>query len=427
MSFLTEIRKDRWPTSKPKVVGHMHGWLAKGTQQMLTKHLSDDTKLVLELGAWLGKSTKHILLAAPNAHVLSVDLWDEALIRPWIQSRHPKLLPIVDRGVKKTYMVNLWEYQDRLTPLQMHSHKAIAEVARLNGRPDVVYLDTSHGYRDTLEEVTRITEAFPLAVIVGDDWEWALARSPKHVGEDWGCPVARAVTKYIEDHPEWSIELAGNGWAMTNFIRLLPAQGPTKVGHIHLHPSSRIGGVVFQSGTYYEPDLLSVISRAKRKGVYIDVGAHVGNHTTYFALECPATRVIAIEPDERAFKRLRITVEANDGAPVTLIQAAVHNQWRTASIRRRGRTIEGGIVPVVHIDNLLDQGEKLAVIKVDVEGVEDAVLRSGLGLIKRDLPLIAAEALTDSAMTTLEALLRPLGYIQTGRYSGKMLVWEPRA
>jgi len=204
-----------WPATKPDVPACDQGWLAPGTRRMLDRHLRADTRLVLELGAWLGKSTRFILDQAPQAHVISVDLWDATVIQPWIASRHPHLLPVVEAGVLETFLVNQWAWRDRITPLQMHSHKAIALVQAQGKVPDVVFLDTSHGYADTLAEVQRITRAFPHTHLVGDDWEWRSLRSPRRVGEDWGQPVARAVQAFLADNPQWKLQVDENGWALT--------------------------------------------------------------------------------------------------------------------------------------------------------------------------------------------------------------------
>ena len=203
-----------WPREKPAVPPCSQGWLAPGTARMLAKHLSPSTKLVLELGAWLGRSTRFILKKAPNAHVVTVDSWDDNVIRPWITSRHPRLLPVVEAGVRETFIVNQWGWRERLTPLQMHAHAAIDLVRSSAAVPDVVFLDTSHGYVSTLDEVTRITTAFPTTLLVGDDWEWQSARSQRRAGADWGCPVARAVQDFVQAHPDWGFASDGNGWEM---------------------------------------------------------------------------------------------------------------------------------------------------------------------------------------------------------------------
>ena len=48
-------------------------------------------------------------------------------------------------------------------------------------------------------------------------------------------------------------------------------------------------------------------------GTYVDVGAHYGNHTLYFVLECEADHVVAIEPNPVSLRSLIITMTAENG------------------------------------------------------------------------------------------------------------------
>jgi len=43
--------------------------------------MNSETRCVLELGSWLGKSTRFIVERAPNAYIFAVDLWSNEHIR----------------------------------------------------------------------------------------------------------------------------------------------------------------------------------------------------------------------------------------------------------------------------------------------------------------------------------------------------------
>jgi SAM-dependent methyltransferase len=66
-----------WPTLKPNVGLPQEnvGWLEDGARQVLTQAISPETKLVVELGTWLGKSTRFIADLAPSAVVIAIDHW----------------------------------------------------------------------------------------------------------------------------------------------------------------------------------------------------------------------------------------------------------------------------------------------------------------------------------------------------------------
>ena len=76
------------------------------------------------------------------------------------------------------------------------------------------------------------------------------------------------------------------------------AKGPTTTSYIWTDPLERVAEVIQRTGRHYEYDLLWAIAEKAPEGIYFDVGAHVGNHTSFFALECPSTKVIAVEPHQ---------------------------------------------------------------------------------------------------------------------------------
>jgi hypothetical protein len=89
-----------WPEQRPDdaAPGEEAGWLGAGSEVMLAQSLSAKTKLVIELGAWLGLSTRYIADAAPNATVVSVDHW-KGSAEHQEQDRYRKLLSGSGTGV----------------------------------------------------------------------------------------------------------------------------------------------------------------------------------------------------------------------------------------------------------------------------------------------------------------------------------------
>jgi predicted RNA methylase len=62
---------------------------------------------------------------------------------------------------------------------------------------------------------------------------------------------------------------------------------------------------------YYENIMLEFIRKNIPKGVMVDVGANIGNHTIYLAKYC-ATNVIAYEPFPDTFKLLEQNINQNN-------------------------------------------------------------------------------------------------------------------
>jgi FkbM family methyltransferase len=222
----------------------------------------------------------------------------------------------------------------------------------------------------------------------------------------------------------------------------VPVRGPRTRAQLLLPEADHITMVIQKSGTYYEADLLDAIRGHRLHGTFVDVGAHYGNHTVYFALECGAERVVAIEPNPASFDGLLANVRVNGiSQQVTALRIAVHPScervtlvpasWRPEpGIPIQARTNSGmiGVVPASdrnetladRLDNILPLFGKIAVLKVDIENLSVEALESGMTVLKRDRPVVAVEAASTTEQTRLRRLLLPLGYELLGQYC-----WTP--
>jgi len=188
---------------------------------------------------------------------------------------------------------------------------------------------------------------------------------------------------------------------------------------LHVDPDDHLGKWIARKG-WYELDLLEdARERVTGPGTALDVGAHIGNHAVWFALAC-GLDVVSIEPNPDTLKRLTANVEANPGANIRTIHAAVGKKpGRGTSVPgpagntgmakvEIGRT---GDLPVITLDSLDVQDVRL--IKIDVEGTAAAVLRGARRLIRRDRPVIYAEV--DDPAELIAVL--PRGYRAFGKYA----------
>lgn len=189
--------KYAWPDFVPNVPPDDHGWFGECNEYVLSLLLGDETKVVLELGSWLGKSTRFILEKAPNAEVIAVDHWlgtkqitDDA---PDCAAKLPLLY--------ETFLANCQKYKSRLIPMRRNTVEAMDEIFRMGIRPNVIYLDAAHDYDSAKADLKKIGECFPEALLAGDDF------SPKWDG------VMRAVWQYAEDGCRGMV-FASHAWAM---------------------------------------------------------------------------------------------------------------------------------------------------------------------------------------------------------------------
>jgi hypothetical protein len=158
-----------WPGQRPEdaAPGEEQGWLGAGTDLMLARSLSPATKVVVELGAWLGLSTRHIANLAPHATVVSIDHWQGSPEHK-AQERFQKLLP----RLYETFQARCWDYRDRIVPLRMSTLEGLRAVADAGVQPELVYVDAEHSYEAVSAELALARQLFPRAALAGDDYDW---------------------------------------------------------------------------------------------------------------------------------------------------------------------------------------------------------------------------------------------------------------
>jgi FkbM family methyltransferase len=162
----------------------------------------------------------------------------------------------------------------------------------------------------------------------------------------------------------------------------------------------------------------------------VDVGANVGVHTIRLArLVGPDGEVIAIEADPEVAQRTCRNVSLNGLANVRVISAAASDQagemrlfrpspWdtnrgRASLMHHRYLTGPTTTVPVTTIDAIC-AGDPVALIKIDVEGHEAAVVRGAAETIAKHAPSIvfeyAPELLADPVAQSPFGWLAERGY-----------------
>jgi FkbM family methyltransferase len=220
----------------------------------------------------------------------------------------------------------------------------------------------------------------------------------------------------------------------------LTVRGITRDARLTLPAGDHITLAIERSGTYYEHELLHAISTLPKGGTFVDAGAHYGNHSVFFGLECGADRIISIEPNPATYAGLVRNLEQNGLADrATAVHAAIHESWRRVDIdipawepgpenpaisntgMARVEAATGrGSVDAMRLDEVLEDADDVAVIKIDVEGNALGVVRSAQRTIERFKPVLVLEALSDEEQDELVGFLVPLGYRAHGPYN-----WTP--
>jgi hypothetical protein len=213
-----------WPADRPEdaAPGEEPGWLGAGSEVMLAQSLTPVTGLVVELGAWLGLSTRFIADRAPAATVISVDTW-EGSPEHQAQERFARLLP----RLFQTFQARCWDYRDRVVPLKAASLDGLRQVHAAGAEPDFVYVDAEHTYEAVSAELGLIRELFPGARVGGDDYDWSgVRRAVDEFASRNGLVVDRFGAR------GWRLL---NGWEAADANPVPPARGQWMVLVPHLN------------------------------------------------------------------------------------------------------------------------------------------------------------------------------------------------
>jgi FkbM family methyltransferase len=198
-------------------------------------------------------------------------------------------------------------------------------------------------------------------------------------------------------------------------------------------PGDKIAYSLRTQKTFWEVDQLEYVAMVGPVGgIYLDVGANIGNHAVFFGTFC-ADHVVAFEPHPRLHDILRRNLAANGlSERSTVVPTAISDAPGTGAIALRqehaGNVGASHVIPagavatgddtvtLRRLDDVLDELAPslprlpVTFLKIDVEGMEMGVLRSASRLLREHRPQILVELITDDAVAAASTLLKELGY-----------------
>ncbi len=145
-----------------------------------------NVRTVVELGCWLGKSTRHIASILPeDGTVYAVD--------HWLGSAEHQGAPEIPR-LYEQFLSNVIHAKltSKIIPKKMTTLEAAEEFKASGLQIDLVYVDASH---DEASVYSDLAAYFPLVqghgILCGDDWGW---------GHEQNFPVSTAVVRFAQQH-----------------------------------------------------------------------------------------------------------------------------------------------------------------------------------------------------------------------------------
>ena len=184
--------------------------------------------------------------------------------------------------------------------------------------------------------------------------------------------------------------------------------------------------VLFHGG-YEDREIVTLCKYIPQGGTVLDVGANIGLSALEFSRTAgPGGRVIAFEPHPDTAARLRANLDRNGAANVEIVQSAVgaapgtitFNESADATLSSASviprNLVRSFDVPLTTVDLAWAEAGRpfVAVLKIDVEGGELAVLQGAGELLARDHPAILLEAWGPQQLDPIHALLIAAGYVQ---------------
>lgn len=201
----------------------------------------------------------------------------------------------------------------------------------------------------------------------------------------------------------------------------------TRYGRLYVaRDDSVIGRSLQIYGEWAEDEIASCAAFLVDGETIVDVGANIGTHSIALASRFPHSEVVAFEPQALAFSLLAANVLVARTANVyprnlgcAEAEKLVHVTpdydsigWNIGAFSLVGAS-EGRPgtlpMPLVALDNIAFK-RRVQFIKIDVEGMEEAVLAGAAKLIERDRPLIYFELLEIDRLKVAREMLTKLGY-----------------
>jgi FkbM family methyltransferase len=192
------------------------------------------------------------------------------------------------------------------------------------------------------------------------------------------------------------------------------------------------------AGTFFEIELLEHLAvRGPEGGVFIDVGANIGNHAVFFG-KFLADRVVCIEPHPSLIPILRRNLQQNGVPAASVLPCAAGRTAGPAYISRVKEVVHKNIggsrvvdvrpddgveVEVAPLDRLAPSPEdrRVTCVKIDVEGLELEVLRGASQLLHDHRPQLVIELASRDARLAVKRFLTEFGYEDVGLRFG----WTP--
>lgn len=168
-----------------------HGWFFNA-RQLETILSIRKPKTVIEIGSWLGSSTRFIASHLPKNGILyAVDTWRGSQNEA-VHMQDPRLPHLYQLFLSNIKHANL---TDKIVPIRMESKEA---ANALNVRADLIYIDGSHDVLSVMEDILS--------------WYPHLNEKGLMCGDDWGAKMVRMAVLHCASQLKLESKHDDNFW-----------------------------------------------------------------------------------------------------------------------------------------------------------------------------------------------------------------------
>lgn len=184
-------KKDRLPFDD-------HGWFSDRSKESLAALLKRlRPAVVLELGSWLGASTRFLASYAPL--VIAVDHWQGSPEHQGREDVADKLPTLYEQ-----FLSNCWQQNNVIAPLRMTTQEAMGLPLPT---PGLIYVDASHDKESVLNDLKAAWALLgKRGILCGDDWKWK--------DDEGNLTVREAVEEFAAARSK-KIKTSGSFWQLS--------------------------------------------------------------------------------------------------------------------------------------------------------------------------------------------------------------------
>jgi FkbM family methyltransferase len=183
------------------------------------------------------------------------------------------------------------------------------------------------------------------------------------------------------------------------------------------HHDDFLGSLIIRTNKFYEQKLLNHIRENIKGGLFIDVGANIGNHTCFFSLFC-ADKVIAIEPVIENYNLLLKNINDNNLKNVVPLNKVLSD--KLAKYEYKVIPANMGLCNMIQSENGIDSitpenidTDGLTLLKIDCENMSNIVLDSFIPTILKT----KCDIIIEANKNEISNILNKIPYVIVGRFN----------